>query len=162
MGLFIKRRVSRVSANCFSQCRHDERGDGPLPPGLALEDDFSSHPKTGKNGDLYQNNFDQYNNSDPFEIPDDLFDNGGVIQNQTMEQSRGFQSGNFDFGHTSTNLDLYQNTFNQYNNSRRGRASSREEELVVSLPTSARNAGMMKEDGTGLFTRRRVGRVAAS
>ncbi len=70
-------------------------------------DNNSCHaePQTMRsNGDLYQTTVNQYNNSDPFEIPDDLFDNGGVIQNQTMEQSGSFQSGNFDFGHTSTNF----------------------------------------------------------
>ena len=55
---------------------------------------YHAEPQTmPSNGDLYQNAIMQYNNSSPFEIPDDLFNNGGVIQ-----------TGNFDFGHTSTNF----------------------------------------------------------
>ncbi len=206
MGLFIKRRVGRVSANCFSQCRHDERGgDGPLRPWLALEDDLPSHPKTGKktlnkkkslvvalptsrmkeesekemvgdsyhakpqtmpsNGDSYQNTFNQYNNSGRGRTSSREEELVVCLPTSRMkEKSETEMVGDSYHAEPQTmpsNGDSYQNTFNQYNNSGRGRASSREEELVMSLPTSARNAGMMKEEGTGLFTRRRVGRVSA-
>lgn len=57
------------------------------------------------NGDMYQDRqtlVDAFNNSSAFQFPDDLFDNGGVIQDQATEQ---FQAGNFDFGQISTNFN---------------------------------------------------------
>ncbi len=124
--------IDGVPIDYDSETGDDDGADAGIvaagAPWLSLEDDYSSHPKTGKKtvgkkqslvvslpssarnagtmkeemaddhqsqadivGEVDNNSYnaEPYNNSDPFEIPDDLFDNGGV---------------NFDFGHTSTNF----------------------------------------------------------